>query len=587
MDINNSSFSRYKSGKSGISRSTSDVKSASDTERIKEASPAARPSSKQITLNEGQIVKGQIIDRRYNEVSIQIEPSHQVITARLSGNVPLSIGEIASFQIVGDPSETLVLKLMPKDNGVSSDIMVQKALSASGQPFTEKNRALVQELLKHNLPIDKQTLQTIIKSSYKNREASPLTLVLMYKNNIPMTQENIKQFEEYQAGTHQLINKIRTITDNLTDLLIPKAASDTNSSTDDMLSISSPVTERPFSQTIPTQSAALENSSLTADSFIDHSAAKQAILLNNDLIGILLEDKVPQEQVSSQSNNMNTPVSMPLIPELSLPISELLNSSERTELVDLLQTFPDSRELMDGIKSGDATLSKTFRFIQEALSQADPKIAQSLLASSEYTNLLQNAFIKKWTLTPDKIAQKTPVNELYETLQKDMKELSRLVEESDVQKMSQIQEPVKDLQDNLQFMKNLNQAFTYLQLPIQLKDKELHSDLYVFTRKRSLKENPESIRVLLHLDMDHLGPLNIHISLERNRIDAKFYLADAQAEQIISTNITSLADALQKKGYQLQSEIFNTYEKPDFSRDFIEETIGDGDVKHYSFDIRT
>jgi hypothetical protein len=49
----------------------------------------------------------------------------------------------------------------------------------------------------------------------------------------------------------------------------------------------------------------------------------------------------------------------------------------------------------------------------------------------------------------------------------------------------------------------------------------------------------------------------------------------------------SLTEALAKKGYSLHSEVNQAYEKIDFSRDFIEDPITEGDVKRYTFDIRT
>ena len=70
-------------------------------------------------------------------------------------------------------------------------------------------------------------------------------------------------------------------------------------------------------------------------------------------------------------------------------------------------------------------------------------------------------------------------------------------------------------------------------------------------------------------------------------IHAKFYLEDPKAEQLISDNLPALTSTLQDKGYNLHTEIMDNYEKPDFSKDFIEQSTTDNYVQRYTFDIRT
>ena len=217
MDINQSSFSRSKLNKPGIARSVSENKAASEVYKTKDSLSTQPVDPKQQELKEGQLVKGQIIDHRYNEIKIQLEPSKQIVNAKLSGDVPLAIGQEAQFLVTEEGSDRLVMKYIPESTS-PSDTTIQKALTASNLPMSERNRALVEELLKHTMPVDKQTLQSLVRLSHTNRDASPLTLVLMYKNNIPMTPANIRQFEAYQNGSSRLLNDIHRITTGLSEL---------------------------------------------------------------------------------------------------------------------------------------------------------------------------------------------------------------------------------------------------------------------------------------------------------------------------------------------------------------------------------
>jgi flagellar hook-length control protein FliK len=174
-------------------------------------------------------------------------------------------------------------------------------------------------------------------------------------------------------------------------------------------------------------------------------------------------------------------------------------------------------------------------------------------------------------------------------MREDLDKLSALVKSgSESDQILRFQEPVKNLQDNLQFMKDLNQVFTFLPLPVRLKDREAHADLYVFTRKKALNDKRENLSVLLHLDMENLGSLNVHIQMNpNNKIQADFYLEDSEAGRLIKENLPSLTAGLQKKGYSIQAEVKASYKKPDFSRDFIEQSMPDHDIRRYTFDIRT
>jgi hypothetical protein len=144
--------------------------------------------TKQAELKEGQQVKGQILDLRYNEVRVRLEPDKQIITAKLTGDVPLAIGDEARFVVTEENGQRLSLKYLP-DSTAASTATITKALTASSLPLTDRNKAIVEQLLNHRMPIDKQTLSLLSKAALLNKEASPLSLVLMYKNSL----KNIKQ----------------------------------------------------------------------------------------------------------------------------------------------------------------------------------------------------------------------------------------------------------------------------------------------------------------------------------------------------------------------------------------------------------
>lgn len=660
MDINKSSISRYKASRPEVSRSSSEVKAQSESSGVKSSSAGSVQNQKLPDFKEGQVVKGQIIDHRYQEVRVQLEPGKQIVTARLSGDVYLSIGQEASFQVTEGAPDHLVLKYLPEDASAPEEAALQKILTASSLSATDTNKAIVSELLINRMPVDSQTLQTLIRLSHMNREASPLTLVLMYKNNIPVTKENLRQFEACQNGTNRLLGDITELTKDITGLLKePDSLLNNNVESLDQLqdSFTSPAGRQTISETQIGAAAAptAVPAGMQSDTLINaKNNLSQLLQSNSELIDVLLHNSIGEGEVQGKtladyydskelstlskaveqkiengsvltadtasdlmqqitSGTLGTGEAVRLLsglvsqgedptsfiiakvlnqlstdPDNNSQLSEILSPAEQSSLFAMTDSFSDASEIQHLIVDGTATVKDLLTFLQNNLKTADHETAAKLLQSPEYHKLLSGAFLKKWTLSPEEVAKKAPVQELYQNLKDDAQSLSSLIQSGkDTSETLQIREPLKNLQDNLKFIKDLNEVYTYLPLPVQLKNQKLHSDLYVFTNKKALRENSDNVSVLLHLDMENLGPMNIHIQMSHNLVQANFSTENQEAGQLISKNIPLLEDALSKKGYHLHAQMAASYKKPNFSKDFIAQDSPDNAIKLCSFDIRT
>lgn len=614
------------SKKAGIARSLEENRALSKALQAKDA-PSSSSTAKS-DLKEGQQLKGTILDLRYDEVKLQLEPGKQNITARLSGEVPLAIGEEAKFQVIEDGANRLVLKLLPEDVA-PMDTTILKALTASGLPVTDRNKAILSELLKHRMPIDKQTLQTLIKAAVTNRDASPQSLVLMLKNNIPLTTSNIHQFEAYQNGSGKLITDIQNLTKSLSQLLAQAGEPDNGAVVPTSSNASTPsdssfdqthVLTQPIAQTVDQGPSSTQPITQPADQVPSSTALEPASVLSSDQIS-MLSNKITEPALQAPANPFQQVLSLnaslvrillnspehngeaqPLNAESADFVSTgqeytgstdgltglqaILTEAEQATLEQLVRQLPEGSSFADRLTAGSTSVTDVMKFIAEQLPVAEKEAARALLQSPEYAKLLTEAFHQRWTITPEKLEQDGSVAKLYRRLQDDMESL-RLLGESEEKLLDRIrlQEPVKNLQENLHFMKDLNQLFTYLQLPVQMENQDVHSELYVFTNKRALREK-KYLSVLLHLDMPNLGALNIHVTLEHNIVNAKFYPEEKAAKAILTDNVSSLGEALKKKGYHFNYEVMDAYHKPDFLKDFIEQNAEENSSVRYSFDIR-
>lgn len=614
MDINNSLSSRLKVNKSitasGNQKSidASRTRSTSYPEQNKISEQNKMPD-----LKEGQIIKGEIIDHRFNEVKIKLESGEQVITARLSDEISLPIGQKASFIVSDLNSETIVLKLSVPETS-ANDSIVAKALTAAGITINERSKAIVNELLNQRMPVDKQTLQTLIRLSNMHRAASPLCLVLMHKNHIPINSKSIQQFQAYLDGTHQLLYKIKDITQNMSRLInvsihpeyesnpsqsMPlysdstlaqsenKMLSDNNMSLDNKLlsdklnSINNTDTETVFN-TFEAKAVNMDILGQAKSPEID--TLPNAVAINNKLIDICLNNTEPasQDEANVIINGEQTQAIF------QIELTDIMDNYDMEALLKVLSDEVDSNSLKEKIASKTATIGETLSYIKKALESSDKIQISKLLGSEEYTKLLEKAFFKKWTIAPEDSADKDSVENFYKQLEADINKIHKLASSlAETDESAQVQKPLDSLQDNLQFMKDLNNTFAYLQLPLDFKDRQLHADLYVLNRRRGKADKSESLNVHLYLETANLGSLNIQLKMTNKQIEAVFYPESDDVALIIKENLPLLTSSLQEKGYIFMADVDQSKQEDNIFKKLMEQNNQDSSTLRYTFDIRT
>lgn len=626
MDVNNSLPSRFKVGKS-----ISTPAGRADAARSRASSGTEQ--SKMPELKEGQLIRGQIIDHRYNEVKIQVEPGNQVITARLAGDNPLSIGQEASFIVSEAGTGELVLKLLPSEDSASAnESVIIKALTAAGITINDRSKAIVAELLNQRMSIDRNTLQTLIRLAASHRNASPLCLVLMYKNNIPINAKNLQQFQAYLEGTHQLLYKIKDISTNISKLLMTgqnsshdislAASADSHMPAGDLLTPAGGLTSAEQSINISSEGDSLlnaaqaqemtateanlpmlSNSSLAGTDHLQGNLLQNALAVNSRLIDIFLSTagEKAQSQTASAAQEMAAGITPSDIQGQGneLPakaassagatgLAEIMDDGETALLLKQLSDAPDINGIKERIANKTATVAEFLSYIKSSMSSMEAGQAISLLTSAEYTRLLEKAFFKKWTIASDSISQKQSVKDFYKQLEADLKEINRLISSlAEGDDKAALHEPVDDMQSNLQFMKDLNNAFAFIQLPVDFKDRQFHTDLYVMSRKRALNDKNQSLTVHLYLETANLGKLNIHLKMTDKLVETIFYPADNGAAAIIRDNLPHFIETLQGKGYIATANVSEKPGEADAFKRLLEQDIQDGVITRYSFDIRT
>lgn len=271
-------------------------------------------------------------------------------------------------------------------------------------------------------------------------------------------------------------------------------------------------------------------------------------------------------------------------------LSTFLDENARTDLLNTLSKLPVSRALIVKIASGDATAKEVLTVIKNVIPLSDPEIISELFKSQSFEALFSKVLESNWTLSPQKLKDGENVNSFYNKMHEQLKDFESLINTNlSGQDSDNLGKNARDAQSNIEFMKTLSEAFSYFQMPLKLRNQDAHGDLYVYTKKEKLKKEPDNIHVLLHLDMENLGALDVYLDKNHNEINTKFISDNDSSIDLLATNADMLKDALNSQGYACHVKI----EKADASTSTIDEFINakintqqTTDMKRFSFDIR-
>lgn len=252
------------------------------------------------------------------------------------------------------------------------------------------------------------------------------------------------------------------------------------------------------------------------------------------------------------------------------------------------------QKLTDRPQDYGALLSNVSAYLKQEGHVTEQSI-RSFFQSDNYRKLLKKGIQEQWLMKPESMKEPKEIDRLYEKIYEQAGKLEESLDQSG-HSNRQFSEQAQNMRDNIQFMQQLNQQFIFAQLPMKMNGQEANSELFVYANKKKLQQNAEGVRVLLHLDMPHLGSTDVLVTLRDKKLHAQFTLEDQTSVSVIADNMTELASRLEEKGFHFTNEVIKTEPKPEVlsksaPEDRVVEEMLNQDlvtgVKRYTFDMRT
>ncbi|MDE6404591.1 MAG: flagellar hook-length control protein FliK [Lachnospiraceae bacterium] len=511
-------------------------------------------------LKPGQTLQGTVVSREGNSVQIELAQDF-AINAKIDKSVSLALGQMMSFEVKANSSS--FMSLAPLYTNTANTATILRALAAAGLPETAENIEMVATMMEEGMPIDKESILNMSRLLMEFPGKNPTSIIQMTRLELPVTEANIEQFEQYRAANHQILGSAETIMEEL-----PKAFTE-------LLNSGQGEKAYAFYQAV-------------IDIFTDDGAGQDGtVVVQDGEAGTQQGNEAVQEGAQTAENggqtqnaaatetagqSGQTEDAAPKGQPAGVPVEELpqagtadegrpsvLSQGQWERLGNALRELGMNEETAAQVKNGTLPPKDILQFIRQLLPKAlrgdmSEQSLQRLLGGKEFQALLKEQIGRQWMMEPQDVADKKQVEQLYERIREQTARLSQALETAG-RGDTPVARSVQNLQNNVDFMNQMNHLYTYVQLPLKMLGNNAHGDLYVYTNKKNLAARDGHVSALLHLDMEHLGPLDVYVTMKDKQVATNFTVADENILDLIEKHIDILDQRLEGRGYSLKAQM--------------------------------
>lgn len=542
-------------------------------------------------MSKGMIFEGTVSSVRGNQVKLALSNGQQIL-ARLAGKFSFEQGQSVFFQVKNNDGGTIEIKPYTVD-GEGANLTLMDALKAAGLPVDGINLSMVNKMMEEQMPIDKTSLNQMYQLVQDNKDINVTTLVELKRLGIEINQVNAAQFENYANDKQAITIAMDSLIDELPNALSAEDLSMYKLVTQarDILNI---VTEGLPEETFISSEASdmsqyeaimRDNQSAPVvkkhfniaelfESLNSVSGESQDIYTTQKINNAPATDTILLQENETKSNTIGFLLSDKLIEELNEQVRMLL---------------PNVQENNISLYSEDSSVVGILNDIKSMLENtpANADTLRHLFSGEAFKLMLKEALEQQWMIKPGDL-EKNPkkLDGLYDKIEKQITNMETILKTSGV--VNPKAETLADnIRGNIEFMNQINEAYTYVQVPLKMNEKNASGQLYVYTNKKSMSNPDKELSAFLHLDLEHLGGTDVSIKMLHRKVTTNFYLDSDESYALVKQFLPVLEKRLQDKGYNCELNVNSGSKQMNFVAGFLKKDLPPtGQVHRYSFDIR-
>ena len=542
-------------------------------------------------MSRGIIFEGTVSSVHGNQVKLALSNGQQIL-ARLAGKFSFEQGQSVFFQVKNNDGGTIEIKPYTVD-GEGANLTLMDALKAAGLPVDGINLSMVNKMMEEQMPIDKTSLNQMYQLVQDNKDINVTTLVELKRLGIEINQVNAAQFENYANDKQAITIAMDSLIEELPNAL---SAED--------LSMYKLVTQARDILNVVTEG-------LPEEAFISNEASDmssyEAIMRDNQSAPVVKKHFNIAElfeslnSVSGESQDIQTiqkTDNSQRIDNIFLQDNEspsntigfILSDKQIEELNEQVRMLlPNLQENNISLYSEDSSVVGILNDIKSMLENtpANANTLRHLFSGEAFKLMLREALEQQWMIKPGDL-EKNPkkLDGLYDKIEKQITNMENILKTTGVVN-SKAEALADNIRGNIEFMNQINEAYTYVQVPLRMNEKNASGQLYVYTNKKSMSDPDKELSAFLHLDLEHLGGTDVSIKMLHRKVTTNFYLDSDESYTLVKQFLPVLEKRLQDKGYNCELNVNSDSKQINFVDGFLKKDLPPtGQVHRYSFDMR-
>lgn len=268
----------------------------------------------------------------------------------------------------------------------------------------------------------------------------------------------------------------------------------------------------------------------------------------------------------------------------------ILSDKQIEELNEQVKKMlPDLQENNISLYSKDSSVVGILNDIKNMLENtpANANALRHLFSGNAFRIMLREALEQQWMIKPGDL-EKNPkkLDGLYDKIEKQITNMENILKASGTVN-SKAEALADNIRGNIEFMNQINEAYTYVQVPLRMNEKNASGQLYVYTNKKSMSDPDKELSAFLHLDLEHLGGTDVSIKMLHKKVTTNFYLDSDEPYALVKQFLPVLEKRLQDKGYNCELNVNSDSKQMNFVDGFLKKDLPPtGQVHRYSFDMR-
>ncbi|MCR5747580.1 MAG: flagellar hook-length control protein FliK [Lachnospiraceae bacterium] len=531
--------------------------------------------AKQISgMTVGDVFTGQVTDLTGQTISLLLSDKSS-IQAKLSSAMNLQAGQTMSFEVTSNAGGKV--QLTPLYANLTAESQMGRALKEAGLPYDARNAEMVQSMMEQGMKIDADSLLQMARSVNNYPNAAPSSVVTMKALDIPLSPENVEQFEIYRNNAHQIAEHVGGLASgfaevagespSVNNMLLNAFLGEADPAMSELLKEAKAYAAEHMEEGIDGDEAGTNAEQTAAAGGEEAASGGEAISADGKGIAA---DNGTNTAAGAEANASRAG----LYGENSVTdtLDELFTPAEKEELSKDLQKLGVPKELADKVENNELSTKDTLNLIRSAINDGAKGLSgeemeqfanhvKHMIKTPAYGKLVKNEIMNELLMKPEDMANKDKVQEYFKKVVRDTAQAAEVLNATGRGETT-LAAGNQNLHDNVDFMNQMNQVFTYMQMPLKMASEAQHGDLYIYTNKKKLQSGDGNVSALLHLDMTHLGTMDIHVSMNPEKVvKTHFILQREELIDFIAEHLPELDEKINNRGYNMHSDVSINREK--------------------------